>query len=107
MNYDISSQMDFLVKSAGGNTYEFVHFDQVFDQLAARNTDDDRMALISFLFFKLNVQLNSRYINDGIERIKKILKLITRQLDDQYIPSSYCRYCKFERVCKMRERGSL
>ena len=108
LNHDISSTMDFLVKSAGGETYQFEHFDEILKQLSERNVDDDRMALTSFLFFKLNVQMNSqRFRNDGLQRLKKLSLFINKQKDDNYIPSSYCKYCKFERICKMKERGAL
>ncbi len=65
------------------------------------------MALISYMFFKLNVQLNTKkFRNDGLKRLKGLSRYITRQLDENYIPSSYCRYCKFESICKMKERGA-
>lgn len=108
MNYDISSQMDFLVRSAGGEITQSPHFDDLLAQILERNPTDDRIAMVAFMFFKLNVQLNStRYRKDGIERLKTLITYITKQTDSNYIPSSYCRYCKFESVCKMRERGSL
>ena len=109
LNYDISSQIDFLVKSSGGETYPLLqHFDDILNQLKQNNPLDDRMALISFMFFKLNVQLNSRRFRaDGYDRMKKLANEIVSQTDENYVPSSYCRYCKFESVCKMKERGSV
>lgn len=107
-NFDISSQMDFLVKSAGGESHaELTHFEEIFEKLSEKNPFDDRMALISYMFFKLNVQLNTKkFRNDGLKRLKGLSRYITRQLDENYIPSSYCRYCKFESICKMKERGA-
>ena len=108
MNYDISSQLDFLVKGAGGDTYNLVHFKEIFEKLSEKNPYDDRMALINFMFFKINVQLNSlKYRQDGLQRLKELSRYILKQTDNNYIPSSYCRYCKFEGICKSKERGAV
>ena len=108
MSYDISSTMDFLVRGAGGDTYQLQHFQEIFDKLAERNPYDDRMALIYFMFFKLNVQLlNPKYRKDGLQRLKELTRYIIKQRDDNCIPSSYCRYCKFESICKSKERGAV
>ena len=108
MNYDISSQLDFLVKGAGGDTYDLVHFKEIFEKLSEKNPYDDRMALINFMFFKINVQLNSpKYRQDGLQRLKELSRYIMKQTDNNYIPSSYCRYCKFEGICKSKERGAV
>ena len=108
-NYDISSQMDFLVKSSGGETYpEFKHFKEIMDKLLEKSPFDDRMALVSYMFFKLNVQLNiNDFKDDGLKKIKDSFRFIHRQSDSDYIASSYCRYCKFSQTCKMKERGSV
>ena len=108
MNYDISSQLDFLVKGAGGDTYDLAHFKEIFEKLSEKNPYDDRMALINFMFFKINVQLNSpKYRQDGLQRLKELSRYILKQTDNNYIPSSYCRYCKFEGICKSKERGAV
>lgn len=107
LNYDISSQLDFLVKSAGGDIYPFTHFKEIFEKLAEKNPYDDRMALINFMFFKLNVQLNGGFRKDGVQRIKELSRYIMKQSDKNYIPSSYCRYCKFESICKTKDRGAV
>lgn len=108
MNYDISSQLDFLVKGAGGDTYDLAHFKEIFEKLSEKNPYDDRMALINFMFFKINVQLNSpKYRQDGLQRLKELSRYIMKQTDNNYIPSSYCRYCKFEGICKSKERGAV
>lgn len=108
MNYDITSQMDFLVKSAGGDYYDFVHFKDIFNKLLENNPTDDRIALISYLFLKINVQLNvPRFKNDGLLRVRELARHIIKQKDDSYVPSSYCRYCKFENICKMKEKGAV
>ena len=108
MSYDISSQLDFLVKGAGGDVYILTHFKDIFNKLAEKNPYDDRMALINFMFFKINVQLNSsRYRQEGLQRLKELSRYIMKQTDNNYIPSSYCRYCKFEGICKSKERGAV
>lgn len=108
INYDISSQLDFLVKGAGGNTYDLSHFKEIFEKLAEKNPYDDRIALINFMFFKLNIQLNSsKYRKDGLQRLNELSRYIIKQTDNNYVPSSYCRYCKFEGICKSKERGAI
>ena len=108
MNYDISSQLDFLVKGAGGDSYDLVHFQEIFDKLSEKNPYDDRMALINFMFFKINIQLNTpKYRQGGLQRLKELSRYIIKQMDNNYIPSSYCRYCKFEGICKSKERGAV
>ena len=106
IKFDYSSQLDFLVKSAGGEYFLLEHFKDIMNRLNLKLSDDDRIALASSLFFKLNIQLNSPvYKQDEIVRLREVLSSIKEQKDSDYVPSSYCKYCKFESTCKMKERG--
>lgn len=106
INYDICSVMDFLVRSSGGDTYDYSHFDEIFKQLNYKLSTDDRMALLHKLFFKLNVQLSGGFKLDGYERIRNMSNYIMSMQDNDTIASSYCKYCKFYPICKMKERGA-
>lgn len=105
---DISSNIDYLVKSSGGEFYGFQHFEDIVRKLNERNVYDDRAALINSLYFKLNTQLqNTKFKEDGLKRIRGLSNRITTNRDIDYIPSSYCKYCKFQEICKTKDKGAL
>ena len=103
--FDISKNLDFLVNSSGGKKFDFKHFDELVFQLEHGSKFDDKTALINYISFKLNTQLNhKKFYQDGIKRISKIINntsTIYSNMCDS--PSSYCRFCILKDICK----GSL
>lgn len=74
-------------------------------QLENGSKFDDKTALINFISFKLNTQLNNKkFYQDGIKRISKIINntstIYSNMCDST---SSYCRFCILKDICK----GSL
>ncbi len=102
IEFDISKNLDFLISSSGGRKYDFQHFAELVHQLDFHYRTDDRMAMVNYMSFKINAQLNNaKYREDGINRIKSLIKSTDMYYGNMmYTPSSYCTYCSLKSICK-------
>ena len=97
----INEYKDFPVFSAGTKWKELIHYDDITAILDGNDILADRVMLAVRLIKKITIQLESRYENDGIERIKSITDQIKNY--DFSRPckkeSGFCHYCKFYDIC--------
>jgi len=108
MQFDITRGLEFLLTSGGGKKYEFKHYAEIISQLKENDSDDDRIALVNFLYFKIMTQFcHAQYRDDGVVRIKALIDEVKsfRFLNNTGIASDYCKCCKIKSSCREFEGG--
>jgi len=98
--FDIYKGIYLLLGRSNGKEYDYTHYDELISQLELWLSSDDRMKLVDFALFKIDVQLSSpKYYNDGIERIKNVISSIE---SSRYVscPNELCKFCKVRRSCR-------
>lgn len=106
-DFDITKRLKFLLLSGDGKKYDFKHYAEIIEQLEKGNPNDDRIAMVNFLFFKITVQLASdKFREDGVIRIKELIDGIKDRRFHTYtgLPSDYCKCCRVKNLCRGTQR---